>query len=109
MECSLLTQPTILWFIDTNFEPVDRHRTKMSPGNHSIPLAESQDHVVDPTNPRGAFDDGVEHRLYVSRRPADDAEHLGRRRLMLQGLPQLCVALLDLLEQPNVLYGDNSL
>ena len=67
----------------------------MSPRNHDVPLAESQHHVIDPTNPRRALDDGVEHRLHVRRRAADDAEHLGRCRLMLQGLAQFCVALLS--------------
>ena len=67
----------------------------MSPRNHR-PLAESQHHVINPTNPRGALDDGVEHRLHVRRRAADDAEHLGRCRLMLQGLAQFCVALLQI-------------
>ena len=47
---------------------------------------EAQHHVIDPANPRGAFDDGVEDRLHVRGRAADDAEHLGRCRLMLQGL-----------------------
>ncbi len=56
----------------------------MSPRNHSVALAESQHHVINPTNPRRALDDGVEHRLHVRRRAADDAEHLGRCRLMLQ-------------------------
>ena len=67
----------------------------MSPRNHSVSLAESQHHVINPTNPRGALDDGIEHRLHVRGRAADDAEHLGRRRLMLQGLAQFCVALLS--------------
>ena len=56
----------------------------MSPRNHTVPLAESQHHVINPTNPGCALDDGVEHRLHVRRRAADDAEHLGRRCLMLQ-------------------------
>ena len=56
----------------------------MSPRNHSCPLAESQHHVIDPTNPCGALDDGVEDRLHVGRRAADDAEHLGCCGLMLQ-------------------------
>ena len=81
----------------------------MSPRNHSVPLAESQHHVIDPTNPRGALDDGVEDRLHVRRRAADDAEHLGRRRLMLQRLAQFCVALAEFLEQPDVLDGDDRL
>ena len=81
----------------------------MSPRNHSVPLAESQHHVINPTNPGGALDDGVEDRLHVRRRAADDAEHLGRCRLMLQGLAQFCVALLHLLEQSHVLDGDDGL
>ena len=70
---------------------------------------ESQQHVIDPTNPRGALDDSVEHRLHVRGRAADDAEHLGGCRLMLQGLPQFCIALLQFFEQPHVLDGDDGL
>ena len=39
----------------------------------SVALAESQHHVIDPTNPGGALDDGVEDRLHVRGRAADDA------------------------------------
>ena len=67
----------------------------MSPRNHGVSLAESQHHIIDPTNPCGALDDSVEHRLHVGGRAADDAEHLGRCRLMLQGLAQFRVALLQ--------------
>ena len=76
-----------------------RYRTKMGPQNHSVPLAESQQHVINPTNPRGALDDGVEHRLHVCRRPADDAEHLGCCRLMLESFAQFCIALAEFFEQ----------
>ena len=81
----------------------------MSPRNHSVPLAEPQHHVIDPTNPRRALDDGVEHRLHVRGRAADDAEHLGCRRLMLQGFAQFRVALLEFFEQPHVLDRDHRL
>ena len=81
----------------------------MSPHDHSVPLVKSQHHVINPTNPRGALDDGVEDRLHVRGRAADDAEHLGCCRLMLQGLAQFCVALLQFLEQPHVLDGDHGL
>ena len=81
----------------------------MSPRNHSVPLAESQHHVIDPTNPGRALDDGVEHRLHVRGRAADDAEHFGRCRLMLQGFAQFRVALLQFFEQPDVLDGDYGL
>ena len=81
----------------------------MSPRNHDVPLAESQHHVIDPANPCRALDDGIEHRLHVRRRAADDAEHLGRRRLMLQCLAQFRVAFLEFFEQPHVLDGDDRL
>ena len=81
----------------------------MSPRNQSVSLAESQHHVIDPTNPRRALDDGVEDRLHVRRRAADDAEHLGRCRLMLQRLAQFCIAFLQFFEQAHVLDGDDSL
>ena len=61
----------------------------------AFPSCESQHHVIDPTNPRGALDDGVEHRLHVRRRAADDTEHSARCRLMLQRLAQFRVALLS--------------
>ena len=79
------------------------------PANQGVSLAEPQYHVIDPTNPGGALNDSVEDRLHVRWRAADDTEHLGRCRLMLQGLAQFCVALLDLLEQPDVLDGDHGL
>ncbi len=81
----------------------------MSPRNMLIALAESQHHVIDPANLRRALDDSIEYRLHVGRRAADDAEHLGRRRLMLQRLAQFRVAFLDFFEQPHVFDGDHRL
>ena len=81
----------------------------MSSHNHSVAFAEPQHHVIDLTNPRGALDDCVEDRLHVRGRPADDAEHLGCCRLMLQCLAQLRIALLDLFEEPHVLDRDDRL
>ena len=82
---------------------------KWARGTMNIPLVESQHHIIDPANPRRALDDGVEHRLHVGRRAADDAEHLGRCRLMLQRLAQFCIALAEFFEQANVLDGDDRL
>ena len=90
----MLAHPSILWLIDTDLDAADGYGTKMSPRNRSVSLAESQHHVIDPTNPCGALDDGIEDRLHVRRRAADDAEHLRRCGLMLQRLAQFCVALL---------------
>ena len=40
---------------------------------------------------------------------ADNAENLAGRGLLLQGLVQLCVALLEFFEQPHVLNSDHGL
>src|SRR4030095_2073210 len=77
--------------------------------NEIVALTESQPPVIAPTNPRGALDYGIEDGLHVRRRAADDAEHLGGCRLMLQGLPEFCVAFLQFCEQPHVLNGDHCL
>src|SRR5262245_49826405 len=81
----------------------------MSAPGHSVTIPKSQSHVIDPTNPRRALDDGIKHRLHVSRRAADDAKHLGGCRLMLQGIAQLYVSVLQFFEQPHVLDGDHCL
>src|SRR5882724_6869373 len=57
----------------------------------------------------GASDDRVEDRLHVGLRPADDAQDLARRRLLLQRLGQLSIARPQLREQPYVLDGDDRL
>src|SRR5262245_13540325 len=105
----MLSHPANLWLIDTDLKALAWYGTKMSPRNHHVVLAESEQHVIDPTNPCRALDDGIEDRLHVRGRAADDAEHLGRCSLMLQCLPQFRVAILDLLEQPDVLDGDDGL
>src|SRR6516165_205234 len=53
-------------------------------------------------NPSSIFQHGLENRLKLTRRRTDDAQHLGRRRLLLKRLPQL-------IKQPRVLDGDDSL
>ena len=59
--------------------------------------------------PSGALDEGAEDRLQVDRRARDDPQDLGRRRLLLQRLGRVAVALLQLLEQAGVLDGDDGL
>src|SRR5262249_42546197 len=106
---AMLAHPTNMWRIDTDLNAVRGHGTKMSHRNQSVVLIESQHHVVNPANPCRALDDGIKDRLHVRRRTADDAEHLSRCGLMLQSLAKFCVALLDFLEQPHVLDGDDGL
>src|SRR5262249_14231448 len=87
----------------------DGYGTEISPHNQSVGFTKSQMHVIDATHFGGAFDDGVEHRLHVRGRAADDAEHFGSPRLMLQGLTQLSVAFLQLFEQSHVHDRDHGL
>src|SRR5262245_9064587 len=107
----MLAHPAIVWFINTDLEEgrVYGYGTKMTPNNQSVPLADSHHHVINSTNPCRALDDSVEDRLHVRRRTADNPEHLGCCRLMLQGLAQFCIALLDLFEKPHILDGDHRL
>src|ERR1041385_8182143 len=98
----MFTHPLNRRRVNTDLDRTTGHGTKMSPRSHNVPLAESQLHVINPANPRRALDDRVEDRLHVGGRAADDAEHLGRRRLMLQRLAQLRVTLLDFFEQPHI-------
>src|SRR5262245_41616562 len=98
MERPVLAHPAILWLIQTEFDRANRNGTKMSACCQHVAFAQSQYHVIDSTNLRRAFDDGIKHRLHICRRAADDAEHFRCCRLMLQGLAQFSVALLALLE-----------
>src|SRR5262245_42805404 len=103
----MLAHPANRWRVNTDLSGTHGHRTKMSAHDHAVAFTEAQMHVVNPTNPGGALDNGVEDRLHVRWRTADDAEHLGGRCLVLQSLTQLCVALLDLLEEANILDRDD--
>ena len=47
--------------------------------------------------------------MHVERRPADDLQNIGGRRLLFQGFGQLPFARLLRLEQPGILDGDDSL
>src|SRR5215475_1653755 len=105
----MLPHPRKPRFVNAHVTATNGYWTKMRPHDHQVAVAESQHHIIDPTNPRRALDDGVEDRLNIGRRMADDTEYLGRCRLVLQGLAQFRVALLDLLEQSHVLNGDNGL
>ena len=55
------------------------------------------------------FDQSVEHDLQIEGRTADDLEHIGGRRLLLERFGQLLRARLHLVEQPHVLNRDDRL
>src|SRR5919106_2259853 len=109
MQRTVLPDPAILRLSHADLGAAGWYGTKMSLYGHHVALAQAQHHIVNPTNLSGALDDGIEDRLDVGRRAADDAEHFGRRRLVLQRLAQFCVAVLDLLKQPHVLDGNYGL
>ena len=48
-----------------------------------------------PQKRRAAAGHGLQHRLHVGRRLRDDAQHFGRRRLLLERFAQLGGAVLD--------------
>src|SRR5262245_7938962 len=106
---AMFMHPAMPWIISADLYTDTRYRTKMSARNHAVALAQSQNNVVNTANLRGALDDRLEHRLHVRWRTADNPEHLGRCRLMLQRFAQFGVAFLDLLEQLDVLDGDHGL
>src|SRR4029079_6895016 len=57
-----------------------------------VPIGESQHHVINTTNPRGALHDGIEHRLHIGRRAADAAQTLPESRLVLYSFAKLSLA-----------------
>ena len=63
----------------------------MSPDHHHVAIAQPQHYIINPTNLCRALDDGIEHRLHIGRRTADNAKHFGCRRLMLQRFAQLAL------------------
>ena len=101
----MLAYPANLWLINRP-HAANGYGTEMSPQNHGVPIVESQHHVIDPANPRRALHDGVENRLHVRGRAADDTEHLGGCRLMFQSFAQFCIALFELAIARLKLLGD---
>jgi hypothetical protein len=86
-------------------------------GRHVVRRGDERDVVLDavdhrlgrPAQSRRVLHEGVQHRLEIKRRAADDLQDLGGGGLLLQCLTQLGVALLQLLEQAGVLDGDHRL
>ena len=105
----MLTHPAKLRLINTGFWASNGHGTKMSPRNRNVTFTQSQQHIINPANLCRTLDDCVKNRLHVGGRAADDAEHLGSCRLMLQRLAQFRSALLKFFEQADVLDGDYGL
>src|SRR5437016_10328648 len=74
-----------------------------------VSFTEADDHVEAIGDQPRIARDGVQYRLEVSRRPADDIQHFRSGRLLLQRLAQRGVALFQLVEQAHVLDRDDRL
>jgi hypothetical protein len=64
----MIAHPEKPWVVNIDLGTFSRYGygSKMSPHNHCVPIVESQRYIINPTNPSGALDNGVEHRLHVS-------------------------------------------
>jgi hypothetical protein len=94
----MFTHPAIPWFINRYFAAAvaNGYLAEVSPYHHRIRFAQPQHHVINPTNSCSAFNDGIEHRLHVRRRAADNAEYLGCSCLMFQRFGELTLAIFQL-------------
>ena len=59
--------------------------------------------------PRGGFDQRVEHRLQIEGRAADDLEHVAGRGLVFERFFEIAGALAQFAEQPRILHRDHRL
>ena len=75
---------------------------RSAPPGSLITLKQANRRVIGPAHPSRALCNRIQHRLNVRRRTSDDAQDLTRGSLLLQRL-------LEFLEQPHVLDGDNRL
>ena len=85
------------------------HRTWLAANVKRRPRSRKIECMFGLAETRRRLDDGVEHRLQLAGRAADDVEHVAGRGLVLERLRQLARARLHLLEQPRVLDGDHGL
>ena len=74
-----------------------------------VPILPDDRARVGTAQPRRVLDEGFQHGLEIERRAADDLEDLARGGLLLQGLGKIPVSALELLEQADVLDGDDGL
>src|SRR4029434_8553998 len=79
-----------------------REAVPLGPKEHSISLA-SYRGLVRIAEASSRFNQRLQHRLKIERRPADDLKHVGVRGLLLERLAQLLGARPQLVEQPHVL------
>src|SRR5688572_27947832 len=98
---AMLMYTTRLRLVTADFDVGMGNITKMSPRHHVVRFSQSQHHIIDSANAPGAYDERVEHWLYVGGRAAADADSALSSRLMLQRLAQFCVTCIDFLSESH--------
>src|SRR5215467_9575112 len=78
-------------------------------GAQTFSVEAPDDAVLRPAESDRVLDQRFENRLEVERGAANDLEQIAGRRLLLQGLTELLITRLQLLEQAHVLDGDDRL
>ncbi len=78
---------------------------------HPVDIADATVHQghLGLTQPRGGFDQRIEHRLQVEGRAADDLQHIADRGLVFERLLQVLGALTQFAQQPRVLDRNDRL
>ena len=89
------------WNISDIIHEFGRKAVGLGTVENSVFLA-GNDGLIGIAEPGGGFNEGLQHRLQIESRPADDLEHVGGRGLLLQQFTQL-------VEQPRILDGDDGL
>src|SRR5215472_4868714 len=83
-------------------------KTREDPGAAVIePAPQNAEFGV--TNTRRVLEYGIEHRLKLAGRRTDYFKHFRGRRLLLQRLGEIVSALVQLIEQPCILNGNDGL
>ena len=77
--------------------------------SEDLPIQTEENSIFRITQARGVLRDSIQHGLEVCRGATDNPEDLAGGGLLFEGLGELAVALLDLVEQTDVLDGDDGL
>src|SRR5260370_17237814 len=89
--------------VDCGWSVVERSETV------DLPLPQIHRAKRRPTDVRGILEHLVEHWGQIAGRRTDDLQHFGRCGLLLEGFFEIARLGLHLVEQPDVLNGDDGL
>src|SRR6516225_4776268 len=96
------------WTAFDKFSKLLRKSTT-SPETICFAFTRMDERTIGLTQPCGRLDEGVQHRLQIERRPADDLEHIGGGGLLLQRFGKVIRALTQRVDQAHVVNCDDGL